>query len=120
MGTSRGTTTSVGLTVYELLALAFGVAAVVWLVRRREPFGIVLAAWVAATLVMYTVATEKMPWLLVNITVPLALAAGMLPWSSDGPNFLGSRGRGGLASRRGVWRSRRLALRWRYGWHGLL
>ena len=68
----------VGLTVYELLALVFGLAAVVWLIRRREPFGIVLAAWVIATLAIYTIAAEKMPWLLVNITVPLALAAGML------------------------------------------
>ena len=68
----------VGLTVYESLALVFGLAAVVWLIRRRERFGIVLAAWVIATLVMYTAAAEKMPWLLVNITVPLALAGGML------------------------------------------
>ena len=68
----------VGLTVYELLALLFGLAAVVWLIRRREPFDIVLAAWVIATLAIYTIAAEKMPWLLVNIKVPLALAAGML------------------------------------------
>ena len=82
----------VGLTVYELLALAFGIVAVVWLVRRREPFGIVLAAWVVATLAIYTVAAEKMPWLLVNMVVPLALAAGMLighlldrvPWPPAG------------------------------------
>ena len=67
----------VGLTVYECLALVFGLAAVVWLIQRREPFGIVLAAWVIATLAIYTIAAEKMPWLLVNITVPLALAAGM-------------------------------------------
>ena len=83
---------AVGLTVYELLALAFGLAAVVWLLRRREPFGIVLAAWAVATLAIYTTAAEKMPWLLVNITVPLALAAGMLlghladriPWTELG------------------------------------
>ena len=68
----------VGLTVYESLALVFGLAAVVWLLRRREPFGIVLAAWVVATLAIYTIAAEKMPWLLVNMTAPLALAAGML------------------------------------------
>ena len=86
----------VGLTVYELLALAFGIVAVVWLVRRRSAvggFGIVLAAWVVATLAIYTIAAEKMPWLLVNMTVPLALAAGMLlghlldrvPWPLAGP-----------------------------------
>lgn len=69
---------AVGLTVYELIALVFGLVAVVWLIRRREPFGLVLAGWVIASLVMYTIAAEKMPWLLVNITVPLALAAGML------------------------------------------
>ena len=68
----------VGLTVYELLALVFGLVAVVWLIRRREPFGIILAAWALATLAIYTIAAEKMPWLLVNITVPLALVAGML------------------------------------------
>ena len=68
----------VGLTVYELLALVFGLVAVVWLIRRREAFGIILAAWVLATLAIYTIAAEKMPWLLVNITVPLALPAGML------------------------------------------
>ena len=68
----------VGLTVYELLALVFGLIAVVWLIRRREAFGIILAAWVLATLAIYTIAAEKMPWLLVNITVPLALPAGML------------------------------------------
>ena len=67
----------VGLTVYEMIALVFGVVGVVWLLRRREPFGVVLAAWAVATLVIYTVAAEKMPWLLVNITVPLGLVAGM-------------------------------------------
>lgn len=70
----------VGLTVYELLALAFGVIGVVWLIRRRAVYGgmgVVLAAWVIATLALYTIAAEKMPWLLVNITVPLVLVAGM-------------------------------------------
>ena len=69
---------AVGLSVYELVALVFGLIAVVWLVRRREGFGLVLAGWVVATLAVYTTAGEKMPWLLVNLTVPLALAAGML------------------------------------------
>ena len=70
----------VGLSVYELLALVFGAVGVVWLIRRRDTYGgmgLVLAAWVIATVLLYTVAAEKMPWLLVNITVPLALVAGM-------------------------------------------
>ncbi len=90
----------VGLTVYELLALVFGLVAVVWLLRRREAFGIILAAWALATLALYTVAAEKMPWLLVNITVPLALAAGMLLGRLlDGirwPEAVGQRWRMGL------------------------
>ena len=35
-----------------------------------------LTIWAALTLVAYTVASEKMPWLLVNITLPLILLAG--------------------------------------------
>lgn len=70
----------VGLGVYELVAFAFGAVGVIWLIRNRATYGgmgIVLAAWVIATLALYTVAAEKMPWLLVNITVPLAWVAGM-------------------------------------------
>ena len=70
----------VGLSVYELVAFAFGAVGVVWLVRNRDTYGgmgLVMAAWVIATLALYTVAAEKMPWLLVNITAPLALVAGM-------------------------------------------
>ena len=81
----------VGLTVYELVAFAFGAVGVVWLVRNRATYGgmgIALAAWVIATLALYTIAAEKMPWLLVNITVPLALVAGMfLGHLMDGINW---------------------------------
>ncbi len=81
----------VGLSVYELVALVFGVVGVVWLIRRRATYGgigVVLAAWVIATLALYTIAAEKMPWLLVNITVPLALVGGMfLGHVMDGINW---------------------------------
>ena len=81
----------VGLSVYELVALVFGVVGVVWLIRRRTTYGgigVVLAAWVIATLALYTIAAEKMPWLLVNITVPLALVGGMfLGHVMDGINW---------------------------------
>ena len=64
------------LPVYELLPLAFGLAGLVYFVRRRELFGMVLAFWAVATLLTYTIASEKMPWLLVNLTLPLILLAG--------------------------------------------
>ena len=69
----------VGLTVYDAAALVFGVAATLWLLkRRRNALDLVLAGWVVATIVTYTTATEKMPWLMVNLVVPLSLAAGMM------------------------------------------
>ena len=92
----------VGLSVYELVAFAFGAVGVVWLIRRRDTYGgmgLVLAAWVIATLALYTVAAEKMPWLLVNITVPLAVGGRDVPGASDGWDRLGlpdAEGRGGL------------------------
>lgn len=69
----------VGLTVYDLAAFAFGVAASVWLLRRRQSgMDFIVAGWVLASLATYTIATEKMPWLMVNLVVPLSLAAGMM------------------------------------------
>ena len=65
----------IGLSVYELLPLVFGIAGAVYFYRRRDALGLALCAWAALSLAAYTVATEKMPWLLVNITTPFILAA---------------------------------------------
>ena len=68
----------VGMSVYEFLPLVFGtIAAVIFLVRR-DPFGMALAFWTFVNLLAYTIASEKMPWLLVNITVPFIFLAGKL------------------------------------------
>ncbi len=64
-----------GLPVYELLPLAFGLAGLVYFVRRRDRLGMVLAFWAAATLLAYTIASEKMPWLLVNLSLPFIVLA---------------------------------------------
>ena len=65
----------VGLSVYELLPLVFGIAGIVYFFRRQEVLGLVLALWAVLSLAAYTVATEKMPWLLVNIATPFILLA---------------------------------------------
>ena len=65
----------VGLSVYELLPFVFGVAAIVYFARRQDVLGIALALWAVLSLAAYTIATEKMPWLLVNITTPFILVA---------------------------------------------
>ena len=65
----------VGLSVYELLPLIFGIAGLVYFFRRKDVTGLVLALWAVLSLAAYTVASEKMPWLLVNITTPFILLA---------------------------------------------
>ena len=66
----------VGIPVYELLPVAAGILAGVYYIVKRDALGVALAVWAGATLLAYTVASEKMPWLLVNITVPFILLAG--------------------------------------------
>ena len=66
----------VGLSVYELLPLVFGIAGIIYFIRRRDVLGLALALWAVLSLAAYTVATEKMPWLLVNITTPFIIVAG--------------------------------------------
>ena len=63
--------------VYEFLPLIFGGTAIVYFIKRGNLFGMVLGFWAVATLAVYTVASEKMPWLLVNIAVPYILLSGM-------------------------------------------
>ena len=65
----------VGLSVYELLPLLFGIAGIVYFFRRHDVLGLALALWAVLSLLAYTVATEKMPWLVVNITTPFILVA---------------------------------------------
>ena len=67
----------VGLSVYELLPVIFGLIAFVYFWRRGDVTGLALSFWAGVTLLGYTVASEKMPWLLVNITLPFILLTGM-------------------------------------------
>ncbi|MDP7534103.1 MAG: TIGR03663 family protein [SAR202 cluster bacterium] len=62
--------------VYEFLPLLIGAAAMVYYLRKRDRFGLFLVYWPAITFVLYTVASEKMPWLLVNITLPFIILVG--------------------------------------------
>ena len=62
--------------VYEFLPLIFGLIAIVYYVRKGDLFGQMLGFWALATFLAYTVASEKMPWLLVNVSVPFILLAG--------------------------------------------
>ena len=61
---------------YEFLPLLFGLAAIVYYVKKGELFGTVLAFWALLNFGAYTIAAEKMPWLLVNVALPFILLAG--------------------------------------------
>ena len=86
----------VGLSVYELLPIIFGVIGAAVFLRRRDGFGIALTLWAGVNLLAYTIASEKMPWLLVNITLPFIFLAGKLlgEWVEQGEwRRLGQQGR---------------------------
>ena len=62
--------------IYEFLPLLFAIVGAVYYIRRNDAFGRFLVFWAATTFVLYSMASEKMPWLLVNVTLPLIVLAG--------------------------------------------
>ena len=61
--------------LYEFLPLIFAVAGGVFYWRRRDRFGLFLVFWCVSTFLLYTYITEKMPWLLVHLALPLIVLA---------------------------------------------
>ena len=66
----------VGLSVYELLPLVFAILGAIYYIRKGDIFGLALVLWSGLTLLAYTLASEKMPWLLVGVVLPLIFLAG--------------------------------------------
>jgi uncharacterized protein (TIGR03663 family) len=64
------------LLVYEPLILVFGLAAVVYLLRRRDLSSLFLAYWTTAAFLIYIVAGGRRPGDVLLIVLPLALLAG--------------------------------------------
>lgn len=62
--------------VYEFLPLVIAIIGTVYYLRNRDRFGLFLVYWVWITFLLYTTASEKMPWLLVNITLPMIVLSG--------------------------------------------
>ena len=62
--------------VYEFLPLLIAIVGTVYYLRNRDRFGLFLVYWVWITFLLYTTASEKMPWLLVNITLPMIVLSG--------------------------------------------
>ena len=64
------------LATYEFLIVALAVVGAAFLLRGGRPFDRFLLYWAAMTLVVFSFAGERMPWLTVGIALPLAFAAG--------------------------------------------
>lgn len=62
--------------VYEYLPIVLGIIASIYFIKKRDQFNIFLIYWSVVTFLFYTIASEKMPWLLVNITLPFILLSG--------------------------------------------
>ena len=62
--------------VYEFLPLLFGGIAIIYFLKKGDVFGWMLVFWAVLTFGAYIAASEKMPWLLVNIALPFSLLAG--------------------------------------------
>ena len=77
----------VGLT-YEFLPILVGMISAIWYVLRGDLFTKFLISWIAVNIILFTIASEKMPWLLVHLTLPAILLTARalgdliehLPW----------------------------------------
>ena len=74
--------------VYEFLPLLFGSAGVFYYLRRVDLLGLMLSFWAVSSFLIYSIAGERMPWLVVNFAVPFILLTAKfigdvlegLPW----------------------------------------
>ena len=62
--------------VYEFLPLMFSILGGVYYWKRKDKLGLFLIFWAVTTFILYSYITEKMPWLLVNLTLPLIVLSG--------------------------------------------
>ena len=62
--------------IYETIPFLLSAVAVVYYLIRGNSFTRFLSYWVVSTLFLYSLAGEKMPWLLVNIALPMIVLAG--------------------------------------------
>ncbi len=62
--------------IYEFLPVLVGLVGAVYFLRKRDEFGVFLVFWSLITFALYTIASEKMPWLLVNIALPFIILSG--------------------------------------------
>ena len=62
--------------IYEFVIFIIGIVAIVYYLKNKDKFGIFLSYWVVITFVLYGFASEKMPWLLINMVLPATILGG--------------------------------------------
>jgi uncharacterized protein (TIGR03663 family) len=75
---------------YEFLPFLVALVGGLWYLRRGDLFSRFLIFWAAGSFLLFTWAAEKMPWLLVHLTLPAIFLAGRalgdlvswVPWRS--------------------------------------
>jgi len=65
-----------GLSTYEFLVTIPALFGSAYLVFRGTLFDRMLVGWATLTFILFSIAGERMPWLLVGITLPVAMVAG--------------------------------------------
>ncbi len=64
------------ISLYELPIFLLALGGMVWLGYKRSAWGDLLLWWAFTSWVLYAMANEKVPWLLVHTVVPFALIGG--------------------------------------------
>ncbi len=63
--------------LYEQIGVVFGLVGVIRCIVRPTRFRLFLAYWFVGNLFLYSWAAEKMPWLMIHITMPMLLLAAI-------------------------------------------
>ena len=67
----------VGLSIYEFLPLVLGAISITWAIKTRNALALSSGFWAAGSLIFFTIASEKMPWLLIYIALPLIIVSSI-------------------------------------------
>jgi uncharacterized protein (TIGR03663 family) len=73
---------------YEFLPISVGMIGAAWYAMKGDLFTRFLIFWIGMNIILFTIASEKMPWLLVHLTLPAILLTARalgdliecLPW----------------------------------------
>lgn len=64
------------MALYELPVLVFGIAGIIHYYRKNDLFMTFMGYWAVTNLIVYSYLQEKVPWLILNPLLPLAIIAG--------------------------------------------